>query len=240
VAASPCTYIDLPQSYLEPLLVRKATDQGVSLHFSTTFLSYTKSDAGYILSTVKDNLTQKEFQIRSRFLCGADGGRSQVAREMKVEFDTAPGGAQACNVIFEADCDHLVAGREAQLSWCVGAPSQRRFGVISCLRMVRPWKQWWLGLVEGPDGTGKSFKNMKKDDPELLKLIRELIGRDDVPVKIQSMDPWRLRESVAKTFHDGHNVFIVSNPWVSLRTYTLNALVAWRCRTQTYTFVWVS
>lgn len=213
MAASPCTYVDLPQSYLEPLLVRKMTDQGVSLQFNTTFLSYSKSDSGHVLSTLKNNLTQMEFQIRSRFLCGADGGRSQVAREMKVEFEAKSDMAYACSIIVEADCTHLMAGKEGQLHWCVGAPSQRRFGVISCMRMVRPWKLWSLGLVEGPEGTGKSFMNMRVDDPELLQLVRELIGRDDVPFKIQSIDPWRLRESVATRFDDGHNVFIVSFLW---------------------------
>lgn len=195
---------------MEPLLVRKATDQGASLRFSTTFLSYSKLDSDRVLSHLKDNLTCREFRVRSRFLCGADGGRSQVARQMEVEFDTTPGMAHASNVIIEADCDHFMAGREAQLSWCVGAPSQRRFGVISCMRMVRPWKQWWLGLVEGPEGTGKSFENMRTDDPELLQLVRELIGRADVPFKILKVEQWRLRESVARKFDDGQNVFIVS------------------------------
>jgi 2-polyprenyl-6-methoxyphenol hydroxylase-like FAD-dependent oxidoreductase len=225
---------------MEPLLVRKATDQGVSMHFSTTFMSYSKSDSGYIISTLKDNLTQREFNIRSRFLCGADGGRSQVARDMKAEFDTKPGMAHACNIIFEADCDHIMPGHEAQLHWCVGAPSQRRFGVISCLRMVRPWKLWWLGLVEGPEGTGKSFKNMKTDDPELLQLIRELIGRDDVPFTIQRMDSWRLRESVATKFDDGGNVFIVSPPPYNFNARDLIVVTARRCSAQAHPIVWVS
>lgn len=85
-----------------------------------------------IVSTINEYLTGEEYQIRSRFLVGADGGRSEVARSIGVEFDTVPApSANAINIIVEADCNHLMLGREVQLHGCVGAPSQRKFGGIS-------------------------------------------------------------------------------------------------------------
>lgn len=156
-------------------------------------------------------MTGREYQVRSRFLVGADGGQSQVARSIGVEFDTVPApSANAVNIMVEADCNHLMAGREAQLHWCVGAPSQKKFGVISCFRMVKPWSTWLLTFVETPDGTTRSYKTLTPDDPELLQLVRENIGDNSVPVKITRIDPWVLRESVAKSFQDGNDIFLVS------------------------------
>lgn len=175
-------------------------------------MSYTR-EAGSktIVSTVKDNLTGREYKIRSQFLLGADGGRSEVARSIGVEFDTVPApSANAVNIMVEADCNHLMAGREAQLHWCVGAPSQRKFGLISCMRMIKPWSTWLLIFVEAPDGSTRSYKTLTADDPELLQLVRENIGDDSVSVKITKIDPWILRESVAKNFQDGRDIFIVS------------------------------
>lgn len=192
--------------------MRKATDsRRVSLSFNTTFVSYTRDPGSKtIISTVKDNLTGREYQIRSRFLVGADGGRSEVARSIGAEFDTVPApSTNAVNIMVEADCNHLMLGREAQLHWCVGAPSQRKFGGISCMRMVKPWSNWLLIFVEAPDGYTRSYKTLTLDDPELLQLVRETIGDDSVPIKITKIDPWVLRESVAKSFQDGRDIFIV-------------------------------
>lgn len=192
--------------------MRKATDSGrVSLHFNTTFISYIRDpESNTIISTVKDSLTGREYQIRSRFLIGADGGRSGVARSIGIEFDTVPApSANAVNIMVEADCNHLMLGREAQLHWCVGAPSQRNFGGISCMRMIKPWSTWLLIFVEAPDGSTRSYKTLTLDDPELLQLVRETIGDDNVPVKITKIDPWVLRESVAKSFQAGRDIFLV-------------------------------
>jgi 2-polyprenyl-6-methoxyphenol hydroxylase-like FAD-dependent oxidoreductase len=173
-------------------------------------MSYTRdADTNTIISTVKDNLTGNEYQIRSRFLLGADGGRSQVARAMNAEFDSAPSTANAVNIIVEADCNHLMAGHEAQLHFCFGAPSQRKFGLISVIRMVKPWTVWLLVFIEAPGECTRPYSSLTKDDPELLQLARELIGDDTVAVKITRIDPWILRESVAKEFHQGRDVFIV-------------------------------
>lgn len=183
----------------------------MSLYFNTTFVSYIRDpERKTIVSIVKDNLTGREYQIRSRFLVGADGGRSEVARSIGVEFDTVPApSANSVNIIVEADCDHLMLGHEAQLHWCVGAPSQKKIGSMSCMRMIKPWSSWLLIFVEAPDGSTRSYKTLTLDDPELIQLVREAIGDENVPVKITKIDPWVFRESVAKSFQDGRDIFLV-------------------------------
>ena len=44
--ASPCLTVDIPQTYLEPILVRNATIRGTQARFSTEYLSHTQDDDG--------------------------------------------------------------------------------------------------------------------------------------------------------------------------------------------------
>lgn len=77
-AASPCRHVDLPQTLLEPLLVKHATANGWKLRFDSTFVGYERElSTGPIVSTIKDHLTGHTYQVRSKYLFGCDGARSQ-------------------------------------------------------------------------------------------------------------------------------------------------------------------
>ena len=54
--ASPCLTVDIPQTYLEPILVRNATARGTQTRFSTEYLSHTQ-DADGVDVQVLDRLT---------------------------------------------------------------------------------------------------------------------------------------------------------------------------------------
>jgi 2,4-dichlorophenol 6-monooxygenase len=48
---------------------------------NTQFESYEEKD-GYVLTTVLDRLTNKHYKIKSKYLFGADGANSRVARQL--------------------------------------------------------------------------------------------------------------------------------------------------------------
>ena len=79
--ASPCLVCDIPQTYLEPILVKNATARGTRTRFSTEYLSHTQDDDG-VTTTVRDRLTGAVYNIRSKYLIGADGARSKVAEDI--------------------------------------------------------------------------------------------------------------------------------------------------------------
>ena len=54
-------------------------------------------------SVVEDLLTGNKFLVRSKYLCGADGGSSTVAKELQLPFHDTPNGGLAINVLLEAD-----------------------------------------------------------------------------------------------------------------------------------------
>jgi 2,4-dichlorophenol 6-monooxygenase len=62
--ASPCLTVDIPQTYLEPILVKNATLRGTQSRFSTEYLSHTQDDGG-VTTTVRDRLTGQEYKVRS-------------------------------------------------------------------------------------------------------------------------------------------------------------------------------
>ena len=102
--ASPCEQADLPQSVLEPILVRMATQNGFKIRWDTQFVECRENpETGKMQSIILDLTTQERITVISRYLCGADGARSVVARELHLPFnDQSPGGL-ALNVLVEAD-----------------------------------------------------------------------------------------------------------------------------------------
>ena len=143
--ASPCKYIDVPQSLLEPVLVKWSTTHGWRVRWDTKLIDFkeeqdSKSDRK-IVARVVDQITGAEHQIRTRFLFGADGGRSVVARQLQLPFTSMPGGALACNVLVRADFGHLMPYREGNLHVSPGLDKDYTF--ICFTRMVKPWTEWY-------------------------------------------------------------------------------------------------
>src|SRR5690348_9351001 len=86
--ASPCLTVDIPQTYLEPILVRNATERGTQTRFSTEYVAHTQ-DADGVDVLVRDRLTGQEYTIRCAYLIGADGARSAVAADIGLPFEGA-------------------------------------------------------------------------------------------------------------------------------------------------------
>src|SRR5882757_3430607 len=72
-AASPCGMIDLPQTYLEPILVANAAARGAKVRFDTEFLELSQDTDG-VSARLRDRVRGDEFTVRARYLIGADGG----------------------------------------------------------------------------------------------------------------------------------------------------------------------
>src|ERR1700677_781014 len=80
--ASRSLICDIPQTYLEPILVKNATARGTQTRFSTEYLSHTQ-DADGVDVRVRDRLTGAVYTIRAKYLIGADGAPSMVAAAIR-------------------------------------------------------------------------------------------------------------------------------------------------------------
>lgn len=216
---TPCRWIDLPQTYMEPLLVKYASQHGFAVRFLTQLVSAKKDSAtdDWICS-VEDHVRKDSYQIRTKFLFGADGGRSQVARSTEAKLSSMPSQGIACNVIFTADLSHLMGGKHAQLHTIINPTGKSRFGNGPIIRVIRPWKEWMvISVIPGISRDQDPFKGVAPDDAELVGWIREAIGLDDspltkdIPVKVQRLDSWVVRETVAENLVPAKNAFLLGD-----------------------------
>lgn len=141
-AASPCRHVDLPQTLLEPILVDRAREEGFDIRFSNMLLSF-RQNADVITSQIKNAKSGEVYDIKSKYLFGCDGARSQVIRELGLPLIKKPGGGVAMNVLVEADLQHLTKFRIGNLHWIIqperDCPDYAAMGIA---RMVRPWTEY--------------------------------------------------------------------------------------------------
>lgn len=208
--ASPCEWTDLPQSYLDPLLVKFASQHGFEVRFSTKLVGVKRS-SGVWVCEIQDMLTHDSFEIRAKYIFGADGARSSVARFLNFDFTSNANGGVACNIVLRADLDHIMhPARQADLHWIMKPDRKTRFGIGPTLRMIRPWKQWML-VAFTPGATEDPFKDLTPESTELIDYLRELIGDESVDIEVQRIDPWVLRDSVAINFSKEQSAFLLGD-----------------------------
>ncbi|KAI7778898.1 hypothetical protein LA080_001503 [Diaporthe eres] len=203
---TPREYVDLTQRHIEPLLVRYASHHGFNVRFSTELLAVepitSDREQTDFLRTVHDHVTQQTFQIRTKYLFGADGARSTVARSLDFKFLSKPGGIKACNVLLRANlAKYMPKERHASLNW-----------------IVKPDNKIFPGIVGGSN----PFEGLTTDSPEFVACVREFVGDDNLEVEILAIDPWAVRESVAEQYSKaGFDAYILgdrsSSPPADLR-----------------------
>jgi 2,4-dichlorophenol 6-monooxygenase len=195
--ASPTSMCDMPQHLMEPILVDNAIARGTTFRYNTEYLSL-EQDADGVTATVRDRLRGDEYQIRARYLIGADGGRSKVAEDIGLPMVGRMGVAGSINILFEADLSHLVAHRPSILYWVLQTGAEVGGIGMGLVRCVRPWHEWlivWGYDIDGepPDLTEEYAK----------QITHMLIGDDAIPVTIKSSSAWTVNHMYAETYQNG-------------------------------------
>ncbi|KAI1313213.1 FAD binding domain-containing protein [Xylaria venustula] len=208
--ASPCQYLDLPQSYLEPILVRYASGRGFQFRFSTQLIRVEEiPESTDSLCTIRDNISHHEFKIRAKYVFGADGSRSKVAETLGLKFAVEPRAGVACNIIFKADIGHLIPKERYAGLHSIIQPDNF-YGMVPIMRLIRPWNQWIL-VCNFPEEDSR-FKDLTPQSPQVIDLIHQSIGDSSVKVEVQKLDPWTVNESVAEKYSvEGRNIFILGD-----------------------------
>ncbi|KAI1179784.1 FAD binding domain-containing protein [Nemania sp. FL0916] len=207
---SPCAQADLPQSILEPILLRIATHGGFKLRWDYEFLGFSPDkdpDTSKIYSTVKDLISGQSLTIISNYLCGADGARSVVARELQLPFDDQPFSGLAINVFFEAELTHLLAHSPSLIHMLLKPDKpQPDYCAIAIARQVQPFDQWVFSLLAKPGVT-----EVTASPDEIMDHVRDLIGDDSVEVKLHHISTWTINECYAKEYSRGNNIFCLGD-----------------------------
>ncbi len=202
--ASPCLTVDIPQTYLEPILVRNATVRGTESRFATEYLSHVQDEDG-VTVRVRDRLTGHQYQVRAAYLIGADGARSMVAADIGLPYEGAMDIAGSMNITFKADISALVDHRPSVLYWVISPGSDVGGIGTGLVRMVRPWDEWlivWGYDIAGPPPV--------LDDEAATAIVRELLGMPDLEPEITGYSLWGVNEMYATRLQEGR-VFCVGD-----------------------------
>jgi 2-polyprenyl-6-methoxyphenol hydroxylase-like FAD-dependent oxidoreductase len=197
--ASPCKVVDLPQTLLEPVLVRYATTNGFRVRFDTQLVGFVEDAKNKtIAARVRDGVSGQEYGITSKYLFGCDGARSIVAQQLQLPFHTIPGGGIAYNVLVGVDMSHLMKTRSASLNWVMRLERDYPFSMVA--RMVKPWYEWlFVAFPKTPDAV---IGDRSKEEWE--EIVRDMVG-EDIEVKVLGVSKWAVNESVAERYDGGIN-----------------------------------
>ncbi|KAI3331194.1 FAD binding domain-containing protein [Ustulina deusta] len=230
--ASPCEQADLPQSTLEPILLRVATQNGFKLRWDYEFLTYSEDvETGKIHSVIKDVLSGEVLTVISNSLCGADGARSVVARELQLPFHDTPGGGLALNVWFEADLSHLMAHSPGLIHMLINPDKpQPDYCTIAITRQVKPFSEWVISMLAKPGVT-----EVIASEGEIIEHVKDLIGDASIEVKVKSMSTWSIKDCYAEQYTRG-NVFCLGD--AVHRHPPFNGLGSNTCIQDAYNLAW--
>jgi 2,4-dichlorophenol 6-monooxygenase len=195
--ASPSLNCDIPQTYLEPILVRNAAARGTQARFSTEYVSHVQDEDG-VTVTVLDRLTGTRYLIRAKYLIGGDGARSAVAADIDLPLEGQMDIAGSMNITFKADLAQLVGHRPSVLYWVI-QPGADVGGIgAGLVRMVRPWDEWLIvwgyDIRESPP---------QVDHDAAIDIVRKLVGVPDLEVEITGTSLWGNNEQYATLLQRG-------------------------------------
>ena len=195
-AASPCGMCDLPQTELEPILVSEATRRGCEIRFRTELKDFAQDDSG-VTARLLDRLTRQEFDVRAKFMIGADGARSRVVEQLGISLAGKHGLGHAINVYCEIALDDSIQHRQASL-YAVIQPGSSLWAPVAVFRMVRRWDRWLVALI-----VPESAANPEPSLDDIETRVRELVGYGATPVKILHVSRWTINDIVAEKYSVG-------------------------------------
>ena len=195
--ASPSRHCDIPQTLMEPILLGGAASRGSKVRFNTEYLSLEQDEDG-VIATVRDRLDGTTYEIRAKYLLGADGGRSKVAGDVGLPMEGQMGIAGSMNIVVKADLTKYVSHRPSVLYWVL-QPGSNIGGIgMGLVRMVRTWDEWLILW-----GYDINDDPPKLDDRQAIEIVHNLIGDDAVPVEVQSTALWTNNRAYMTRYSEG-------------------------------------
>ncbi len=202
--SSPSHMNDLPQTFMEPILYKTACKRGAQARMSTRYVSH-EQDADGVTTTLQDRLAGRMFQVRSKYLVGADGGNSLVADHIGTPIEGKMGVGGSMNILFRADLSKYAAHRPSVLYW-VMQPGADVGGIgMGLVRMIRPWNEWLI--VWGYD---INQPPPEVDEAFATTVARQLVGDPDLDIELLGASVWTVNDAYA-THMQKDRVFIMGD-----------------------------
>lgn len=192
-AASPCSMCNIGQHSLEPILLANARKLGADIRLNHEVVGIAQDDKG-VSAVVRDKESNREFQVRAKYVVGCDGAKTLVGEAGEFEYEGTVGNGDAVTVWIEADLSKYTKHRSGALFFTVTPGSRDMVGVWTC---VEPWNEWSTIFLR----PGLAPLDLTPD--AVNESIRLAIGDDDVDYKIKKVSSWQFNHLVAANYRRG-------------------------------------
>lgn len=195
--ASPCQMVDLTQEMMEPIILTEAMRRGAHVRFDTELITFTQDDAG-VTATVLDRLTGSQYEVRAKYMIGADGGNSRIVDELGLTLEGRTKLGASLGIGFRADLRRHFEHRPGDMYWMV----QPGYGIlgfgIGGLRLVRSWDRWIVSWGFDPQGPTPQLS-----DQEATAIVHRILGDDTIPVEIEAISAYTINQVHATSLSSG-------------------------------------
>jgi 2,4-dichlorophenol 6-monooxygenase len=204
-SASPWRQLNLPQIRLEPLMKVRAEELSPGrIRFGHELLNL-HQDGDWVLASVRELATGREYVVRSRYVLGADGGR-RIAGLIGVQYEGLGVLTETATLHVSADFSSLAPDPEVLIRW-IYSPQAGALVVMVPMGPDRwgPDSEEWVIHLNYPvdDPRAQSDEQVEAD-------VRESLGIGDLPMKIHKVTRWSVDAVLASSFRVGR-VFLLGD-----------------------------
>jgi 2,4-dichlorophenol 6-monooxygenase len=203
--ASPWVQRNLPQIRLEPLLKQRAEELAPDrICFGHELVGLTQDDEG-ITSLVRVWDTGEEYEVRSRYVVGADGGRT-VPRLIGVQHEGLGVVTQTATMHVSADFSAFAKDDDVLIRWLLSPQT----GVYVVMVPMGP-EHWgpaseeWVIHINYPVDDPRAHSDEKVEAD-----VRRSLGIGDMPMTVHKITRWSVDAVMAERFRVGR-VFLLGD-----------------------------
>jgi 2,4-dichlorophenol 6-monooxygenase len=204
-AASPWRQLNLPQIRLEPLLKHRAEELSPgAIRFGHELIGLDQDSDG-VRATIRDTASGRSYVVASRYLLGADGGRT-VAGLTGVTYEGLGVVTETATLHVSADLSPWAPDPDVLIRWIFSPQA----GTLVVLVPMGPdnWgprsEEWVIHLnYPADDPRAQSDAQVEAD-------ARRALGLPDHPMKIHKITRWSVDAVMASAFRAGR-VFLIGD-----------------------------
>lgn len=201
---TPQTMAMASQERAEPILADRARELGAELRFGTRLGSFSQ-DANGVTAELEDLETGEISTVTADYLVAADGWRGEIRDQLGIGWHGRGDLGHALVVLFDAELDEVVKGREFALFYLQNQELNEVEGTGSFVSTDTPGR--WA-VVFAYDPKARAWDSYS--EAELVEKVRIAVGIADLDVKLVDRAATGIAHRVADRFSDGR-VFLVGD-----------------------------
>jgi 2-polyprenyl-6-methoxyphenol hydroxylase-like FAD-dependent oxidoreductase len=194
---SPVQFAVSPQDHLEPLLVEQVRSYGCAVDFGTELLGLVESADGTGTMVARLRAADTTYDVRARFVVGADGVASTVRELAEIEVDHLGSEGERLATLFRADLAGRLHGAGYALHM-VTAPGVEGVFVASGSDSRWVYDREWQAEADEPTHEA------------VVAQLRAATGVADLDPDILGLFHWSFEAAVATSIRAG-SVFLVGD-----------------------------